>query len=98
MEIVISDSCKTKIFAYILFLFMSAFGTTILSLQYRDQGARLRIGGNLRVSTVGAGGGGWGLDIAGNLSFRKFWNLLGSLTRVEMHIKLLSSSSDNALI
>lgn len=57
MEIVISDSCKTKIFAYILFLFMSAFGTTILSLQYRDQGARLRVGGNLRVSTVGAGVG-----------------------------------------
>ena len=60
MEIVISDSCKTKIFACILFLFMSAFGTTILSLQYRDQGARLRVGGNLRVSTVGAGGGGVG--------------------------------------
>ena len=60
MEIVISDSCKTKIFACILFLFMSAFGTTILSLQYRDQGARLRVGGNLRVSTVGAGGGGGG--------------------------------------
>ena len=60
MEIVISDSCKTKIFAYILFLFMSAFGTTILSLQYRDQGARLRVGGNLRESTVGAGGGGGG--------------------------------------
>ena len=48
MEIVISDTCKTKIFAYILFLFMSAFGTTILSLQYRDQGARLRVGGNYK--------------------------------------------------
>ena len=73
MEIVISDSCKTKIFAYILFLFMSAFGTTILSLQYRDQGARLRVGGNLRVSTVGAGGGGggWIVGYSGQSLFQK---------------------------
>lgn len=71
MEIVISDSCKTKMFAYILFLFMSAFGTTILSLQYRDQGARLRVGGNLRVSTVGAGGGGWGVGYSGQSLFQK---------------------------
>ena len=71
MEIVISDSCKTKIFAYILFLFMSAFGTTILSLQYRDQGARLRVGRNLRVSTVGAEGGGWGAGYSGQSLFQK---------------------------
>ena len=70
MEIVISDTCKTKIFAYILFLFMSAFGTTILSLQYRDQGARLRVGGNYK-GNHSRGGGCW-LDLAGSLSFRKF--------------------------
>lgn len=93
MEIVISDSCKTKIFACVLFLFMSAFGTTILSLQYRDQGERLRVGGNYKGKHSRRG-----VDLAGNLSFRKFWNLLGSLTRVEMHIKLLSSNSGNALI
>lgn len=72
MEIVISDSCKTKIFACILFLFMSAFGTTILSLQYRDQGARLRVGGNYKGKHSRGGGGGCWLDLAGSLSFRKF--------------------------
>lgn len=70
MEIVISDTCKTKIFAYILFLFMSAFGTTILSLQYRDQGARLRVGGNYKGkhSRVGEG---WGVGFSGQSLFQK---------------------------
>lgn len=67
MEIVISDSCKTKIFAYILFLFMSAFGTTILSLQYRDQGARLRVGGNYK----GKHSRGWGVGFSGQSLFQK---------------------------
>ena len=67
MEIVISDSCKTKIFAYILFLFMSVFGTTILSLQYRDQGARLRVGGNYK----GKHSRGWGVGFSGQSLFQK---------------------------
>ena len=67
MEIVISDSCKTKIFAYILFLFMSVFGTTILSLQYRDQGARLRVGGNYK----GKYSRGWGVGFSGQSLFQK---------------------------
>ena len=47
-------------FACILFLFMSAFGTTILSLQYRDQGAVLRVGGNYKGKRSRGGGvGGW---------------------------------------
>ena len=69
MEIVISDSCKTKIFACILFLFMSAFGTTILSLQYRDQGVRLRVGGNYKGKH--SGGGGWGVGYSGQPLFQK---------------------------
>ena len=69
MEIVISDSCKTKIFAYILFLFMSVFGTTILSLQYRDQGARLRVGGNYNGKH--SRGGGWGVGFSGQSLFQK---------------------------
>ena len=71
MEIVISDTCKTKIFAYILFLFMSAFGTTILSLQYRDQGARLRVGGNYKGKHSRGGGEGWGVGFSGQSLFQK---------------------------